>query len=123
MPFVAAPGWRPPEQGGTLIPPEVSRPQDEADYPPVSRNLGVYVFVHFVVLLVLATLALFKAPVLGGATFAALAITVVVSLVVLSRLLEQKRGARGLEAARVLLLLGLGIVYGPALLTRLIGNA
>ncbi len=123
MPFVAAPGWRPTEQGGTLIPPEVSRPQDEADYLPVSRNLGAYVFVHFVVLLVLATLALFKAPVLGGTAFAALAITVVVSLVVLSRLLEQKRGASGLEAARVLLLLGLGIVYGPALLTRLIGNA
>ncbi len=123
MPFVAAPGWRPAEQGGTLLPPEVSRPQDEADYLPVSRNLGAYVFVHFVGLLVIATLALFKAPVLGGATFATLAVTVVMSLVVLSRLLEQKRGARELEAARVLLLVGLGIVYGPALLTRLIGNA
>lgn len=123
MPFVAAPGWRPAELGGTLIPPEVSRPQDEAAYLPVSRNLGAYVFVHFVVLLVLATLALFKATVLGGATFAALAVTVVVSLVALSRLLEQKRFARELEAARVLLLVGLGIVYGPALLTRLIGNA
>ena len=123
MPFVAAPGWRPAEQGGALIPPEVSRPQDEAAYLPVSRNLGIYVFGHFVVLLVLSTLALFKAPALGEATFAALALTVVVSLVVLSRLLEHKPGARGLEAARVLLLAGLGIAYGPALLARLIGNA
>lgn len=123
LPFVAAPGWRPAEQGGTLIPPEVSRPQDEASYLPVSRNLGAYVFVHFVALLLLTTFALFKAPLLGEVVFIALALTVVASLVVLSRLLEQKRGARALEAARVLLLLGLGIVYGPALLSRLIGNA
>lgn len=123
LPLVAAPGWRPAEQGGPLIPPEVSRPQDESEYLPVSRTLGAYVFVHFVALLLLTTFALFKAPALGQATFAATALTVVISLVVLSRLLEQRRGARLLEAARVLLLLGLGLVYGPALLSRLIGNA
>ena len=123
LPLVAAPGWRPAEQGGPLIPPEVSRPQDESEYLPVSRTLGAYVFVHFVALLLLTTFALFKAPALGQATFAAMALTVVISLVVLSRLLEQRRGARLLEAARVLLLLGLGLVYGPALLSRLIGNA
>jgi sterol desaturase/sphingolipid hydroxylase (fatty acid hydroxylase superfamily) len=122
MPFVEAPGWRPAEQGGPLVPPEVSRSKDVAEYPDVPRNLGVYVFVNFVLLLVLTTVALFKAASLGQTAFAGLALTIVLSLVVLSRLLEQKRWAAPLEAARVLLLLVLGGLYGPALL-RLIGNA
>ncbi len=123
MPFIAAPGWRPAEQGGTIIPPQVSRPQDEAADPRVSRGLGVYVFAHFVLLLVLSTLALFKATDLGQANFVALALAVTLSLVTLSRLIERKRGAWPLEAARVLLLLVLGSVYGPLILARLIGNA
>ncbi len=123
QPFVEAPGWRPAEQGGPLVPPEVSRPQDETPYPVVSRNLGAYVFVHFVVLLLLTTGALFKATALGPSVFLGLALTVAVSLVVLSWLLEQKRWAWPLEGARVLLLVVLGSLYGPALFVRLIGNA
>ncbi len=122
LPFVAAPGWRPAEQGGTLVPPEVSRPADVTEYPEVPRNLGLYVFVNFVLLLVLATVALFKATALGQTAFASLAVIIVLSLVVLSRLLEGKRGAGTLEAARVLLLVVLGTLYGPALV-RLIGKA
>lgn len=122
-PFVAAPGWRPAELGGPLVPPEVSRPGDETEYPEVSRKLGAYVFVHFVLLLLLTTAALFKATALGPSAFLGLALTVAVSLVALSRLLEQKRWSRPLEAARVLLLVVLGSLYGPALFVRLIGNA
>jgi surface polysaccharide O-acyltransferase-like enzyme len=88
----------------------------------VSRNLGIYVFIHFLVLLLLATAALFKATSLGQTAFTSLAILIVASLVVLSGLLEQKRWARPMEAARLLLLLVLGGLYGPALV-RLIGNA
>ena len=121
-PFVAAPGWRPLDQGGTIQPPEVSRPQDENHDPPTPMALGLYVFAHFAALLVLTAVALARVNTLGTAGFALVAVFVTFSLVVLSRLLEQRPGARVLEAGRVLLLLALGAVYGGNLFA-ILGNA
>jgi sterol desaturase/sphingolipid hydroxylase (fatty acid hydroxylase superfamily) len=120
-PFVAAPGWRPADQGGPLTPPEVSRPKDEPEYPAVPRSVAVYVFLNFVLVLALSTVALVKAEALGPTAFAALASAIVLSLVALSRLLEQKRWAVPLEALRVLLLAVLGTSHGPVLV-RFLGN-
>lgn len=122
VPFVAAPGWRPEDQGGTIQPPEVSRPQDENHDPPTPMALGLYVFAHFAALLVLTAVALARVTTLGTAGFALVAVFVTFSLVVLSRLLEQRPGARVLEVGRVLLLLALGAVYGGNLIA-ILGNA
>jgi len=121
-PFFAAPGWRPAELGGPVLPPEVSRPKDEPVGPPTPRGLAVYVFVHFVLLLVLTTGALARAQALGTVFFGAIALVVVSSLVVLSVLLEGRAWARPLEATRVLVVLGLAVVYGPRLFRLLLGS-
>lgn len=120
-PFLAAPGWRPEEQGGPLRPPEVSRPADEPKAPSTPRVLGVYVFAHFVLLLVLTAGALGRAPALGAMTFLAIASVVVVSLIVLSGLLERRTWARPAEGARVLVVLGLAAAFGPGLFGLLFG--
>jgi len=121
-PFIAAPGWRPAELGGPLLPPEVSRPKDEPASPPTPRGLAVYVFVHFVLLLVLTAGALARAQALGIVVFAAIALLVVSSLVVLSALLEGRPRARPAEAARVLLVLGLAAGFGPRIVGLLFGG-
>ena len=122
-PFIAAPGWRPIELGGPLAPPEVSRPADEARVAPIPRSLEGYVFVHFVLLLVLSASVLARIGAVGGPAFSAIALVVTLSLVVLSTLLERRAWGKPLEAARVLLLLVLGIVYGPALVSALFLNS
>ncbi len=121
-PFIEAPGWRPRELGGPLTPPDVSRRLDEKAPRPTPAALTRYVFINFVLLLVLTAQALGKAPVLGTTAFVALALVVILSLVVLSALLEQRRWAPLLEGARVLVLLVLGSVYGPRLAALLFGN-
>ncbi|MBX7186583.1 MAG: sterol desaturase family protein [Vicinamibacteria bacterium] len=121
-PLVAAPGWRPLEQGGPLMPPEVSRPKDEPAAPPTPRGLAAYVFIHFALLLALTAASLARAQTLGTALFAAIALVVVSSLVVLSALLEQRSWARSFEGARVLAVLGLVLLFGPGLFKLLFGN-
>ena len=121
-PFVKAPGWRPAEQGGPVRPPEVSRPQDEPAGAPTPRALAVYVFLHFVLLLVLTAGALARAQALGTARFAAIALVVVSSLVALAALLEQRPWARPVEAVRVLVLLGLAAAFGGEVVGLLFGG-
>ena len=111
-PYLEAPGWRPAEQGGRVVPPEVSRPKDEPAEAPTPRGLAVYVFLHFVALLVLTATALARAQTLGTPLFAVMALVVVSSLVVLSALLEQRPWARPAEATRVLVLLVFAAVFG-----------
>ena len=122
-PFVAAPGWRPQELGGPLMPPEVSRPAEKPRAEPTPKALGAYVFAHFVLILVFTAAALGRASQLGPLVFLAIATFLVVSLVVLSGLLERRPWARPAEAARVLGLLVLVGVFGGRLVGRLFGNA
>ena len=121
-PFIEAPGWRPAEQGGPVQPPEVSRPKDEPAGPPPPRALAAYVFVHFVLILVLTAGALARVQALGTTLFAALALVVVSSLVVLSALLEKRPWARPVEATRVLVVLGLAAAFGPRIVGLLFGG-
>ena len=121
-PFVAAPGWRPADLGGPVVPPEVSRPQDEPKDPPTPPELAAYVFVNFVLLLIVTAAALGRASAIGTATFAALAFAVAASLAVLSSLLDRRPWARSAEAGRVLVLLGLAAVFGPGLAGLLFGR-
>ena len=121
-PFIAAPGWRPRDLGGPLTPPEVSRLSDESAPRSTPPARARYVFINFVLLLVLTASALGKSAALGTMAFVALALVVMVSLVVLSALLEQRRWAPLLEGARALVLLVLLSVYGPRLFALLFGN-
>jgi alkylglycerol monooxygenase len=110
-PFISAPGWRPAELGGPLVPPEISR--DELPAPvPTSKPLGVYVFVNFVAVLAITAVALGKVAQLGIPAFAGLAAVVTFSLVTFSMLLERRRFAAWLEGGRLLLLFALGSIYG-----------
>ena len=120
-PFIAAPGWRPRELGGPVAPPEVTRRSDEPVPRSTSPALARYVFVNFVLLLVLTASALGKAAVLGTMALVSLAFVVIVSLVVLSALLEQRPRAPLLEGARVLVLLVLLSAYSPRLFALLFG--
>jgi hypothetical protein len=79
------------------------------------------VFLHFVFLLVVAASALARVSALGTTAFVGVAFFVILSLVVLSALLEEKPGARALEFGRVLLLLALGGLYGPGILALILG--
>ncbi len=120
-PLLAAPGWRSPELGGPVQPPEVSRGSGEPAFRPVPRGLATYVFLHFAVLLVVAASALARVSALGTTAFVGVAFLVILSLVVLSALLEEKPGARALEFGRVLLLVALGGFYGPGILALILG--
>lgn len=122
-PLVLAPGWRPAELGGPVRPPEVSRPADEPVRLPISGPLRGYVLAHFVFLIALASVALFRVRSLGSERFVVVALFVTASLVGLSALLERRPYARPFEAARVLALLVLGSVYGRSLLAVLLGNS
>jgi sterol desaturase/sphingolipid hydroxylase (fatty acid hydroxylase superfamily) len=119
--LVAAPGWRPEEQGGPLPPPEVSRPKDEPANAPTPTALAAYVFLHFALILVLSAAALARAQALGIPIFSAISVVVVSSLVVLSALLEDRPWARPAEAARVLVVLGLAAAFGPRIVGTLLG--
>jgi sterol desaturase/sphingolipid hydroxylase (fatty acid hydroxylase superfamily) len=120
-PLLAPPGWRSPELGGPVRPPEVSRGSGEPAFRPVPRGLATYVFLHFAVLLVVAASALAQVSALGTTAFVGVALLVILSLVVLSALLEEKPGARAVEFGRVLLLVALGGFYGPRILALILG--
>jgi len=122
-PFVSRPGWRPAELGGPVAPPEVRRSTDEPTGPETTPAVSMYVFAHFVLLLGLTATALVKVATLSTPAFTAVALLVVISLVVLSGLLEGRPWARPLEIARLLSLLVLAGLWGPALIARLFGNA
>jgi len=121
-PLVKEPGWRPREQGGPLVPPPISRPQDETTHPPTPPALASYVFIHFALLLFLTASTLANVAGLGPWVFLDLALVIVVSLVILSALLEGKRFAPAFEGVRLLALLVLGGLYGPRLLLLLSGH-
>ena len=120
-PFTNAPGWRPASLGGPLIPPEVSR-ETEPTPPPTPRALGIYVFIQFVAVLALTAVSLGKAAAMDSWLFARIAAFVTASLVIFAALLEGKIWARAAEAARVVLLAGLGFAFGADLARVLFGN-
>jgi alkylglycerol monooxygenase len=122
LPFLARPGWRPADQGGPVEPPEVSRPTDETEQHPLSRALAVYVFVHFAVLVAVTAFSLARAQALGTAAFVSVALTVVVSLLILSALLEGRPFSRQLEAARLAVLAIALTVSGSGVVVQLFGQ-
>lgn len=102
------PGWRPVDvQARDPKPPfEIVRPEFD---PPVSRACRIYVAVNFAVLLVPAVHVLMSAATMPTGLLALQVLGIVSSLVVLGALMEGRRNAWAMEAARWAIILGLGI--------------
>jgi sterol desaturase/sphingolipid hydroxylase (fatty acid hydroxylase superfamily) len=99
--FVKPPGWRPAELGGPVTAPEVDAGRyRKFDTPPLTRGRALYVLVQFLAVLAASAALLYvqaRVPVLllaAGGAFVAL------SLVALTALVERRRWAPALEAAR-----------------------
>jgi sterol desaturase/sphingolipid hydroxylase (fatty acid hydroxylase superfamily) len=107
------PGWRPADLQASDPKPAFDITRAEYD-PPASRARGIYVLVNFALLLVPAVHFLMTAAAMPLGWSAAYAGGIVANLTVLGALLEGRRGAVALEAARwvvslaVLLLFALG---------------
>jgi sterol desaturase/sphingolipid hydroxylase (fatty acid hydroxylase superfamily) len=112
--FVKPPGWRPEDMGGFQRAPEV----DPASYrkfdTPVSKGLGFYVFVQFVIVLLASALLLFRQDQVTATVRIVGVVALVSSLVVLSGLLEGRSWAAPLEGFR---LAALGTVVAHRLLS------
>jgi hypothetical protein len=99
--WLKPPGWRPPDVAARFPKPEFDIQRARFD-PPMSRALTLYCLVQFALLLGMATqfLALSATasllPLLGYAAY------LIGSLTVLGALMEGRRSARWIEAARVL---------------------
>ena len=122
VPLIAAPGFRSHELGGPLKPPQVTRetsPPTEFRAPFAKSG---YVFANFLLVLGTATLLLSKAQAMDKTTFSFAAVLIVLSLVVLSLLLEGRRFGWALEAGRIVLLLGAGLAFGLGAFSGLFGN-
>ena len=99
--WLRPPGWRPPDVAARYPKPAFVPGGARFD-PPLPRALGIYVMLQFALLLAMATQFLGLASHAGLPLLLGYAAYLVASLGVLGGLLENRRGARWLEAARVL---------------------
>jgi alkylglycerol monooxygenase len=99
--FVKPPGWHPEELGGVQPAPEVDAASHRKWDTPVPRWLACYGFLQFSVVLVGASLLLFRQGEIPRPWLVASAAFITVSLVALGGLFERKRWAAPLEAARL----------------------
>jgi len=99
--FLMPPGWQPPELGGYVPPPAVDRAHGRRYDPPLGGGRAGYVFVQFVAVLAVSTALLYGQGRLSRSALAAGTTFVLVSLVALTALLENRPWAPALEAARV----------------------
>jgi alkylglycerol monooxygenase len=99
--WIKPPGWRPVDVAARFPKPafELARARFE---PPMSRALAVYCLLQFALLLGMATQFLALSASASLATLLAYAAYLVGSLTVLGALMEGRRGARWIEAARLL---------------------
>jgi sterol desaturase/sphingolipid hydroxylase (fatty acid hydroxylase superfamily) len=99
--FWMRPGWQPAELGGFVPTPEVDRPRYRKFDTLLTRGRALYVFIHFAAVLTVSAGLLYAqsrlpfSVLLGGAGF------VLLILVTLSALIEDRPWAPALEAARL----------------------
>lgn len=108
---VGPPGWRPDDQGGRVVPPEVTRDGYEAWDPEVPPALAWYGFAQFLVALAAAVLLLFQAPALPAAHLWAGGFYVTLTLAGVGGVFETARWAGPMETWRNAALAGaLGVL-------------
>jgi sterol desaturase/sphingolipid hydroxylase (fatty acid hydroxylase superfamily) len=118
--LVKPPGWRPEELGGFQAAPEIDRSSQRKFDPHIPRGLALYALVQFTVVLVFASLLLFKQdewrwPALAAGTAASVG-----SLIGLGALMESRRWAAHVEATRAA---SLGVLSAVSLAPRGLGWA
>lgn len=118
--FVKPPGWRPEELGGFQAAPEIDRATQRKFDPPMPRALAVYALLQFVVVLVFASLLLFKQDAWRWPALVAGTGAIVGSLIGLGALMEGRRWAVHVEATRVAVL---GVLAAVSLAPRARGWA
>jgi sterol desaturase/sphingolipid hydroxylase (fatty acid hydroxylase superfamily) len=96
-----APGWRPEDLGGFVAAPEVDRASYQRYDTRACRAVQIYVLVQFAVVLGGSVLFLHVASRLSSGASVAAAIAILVSLLSLGGLLDRRRWAKPLEAARL----------------------
>jgi sterol desaturase/sphingolipid hydroxylase (fatty acid hydroxylase superfamily) len=103
--FLKPPGWQPTDLGGFVPPAEVDRTAYRKFDTPLTPRRSLYVFLNFVAVLAVSAGLLYaqghlRRPILvGGVAF------VLLSLVALTAVIEDRPWARALEAARLLVAL------------------
>jgi alkylglycerol monooxygenase len=100
--FWKPPGWKPAELGGYEPAPEVDAATYRKFDPPAPRSLRVYVFVHFVLVNLLASAFLYRQAGFTPALRWAVAGLIVSALASLGGLLEARPWAFGLEIVRLI---------------------
>jgi sterol desaturase/sphingolipid hydroxylase (fatty acid hydroxylase superfamily) len=113
--FVKPPGWRPDELGGYQPAGEVDRASYRKWDVPVPRGVAAYTLAHFGLVLLLSAAYLNLESRLSAGALAWGAALIVLSLLALGGLLERRRWAPYLEAARIVGLLAFAAVYGLGL--------
>ena len=106
----APPEWLPPELGGRAIVPEVSRETQKRYRASAGRGVRRYVFANFIVVLLATGILGFVTPTLAVAQVAVATGLLVLALIVFGGLLESKRWAKPLEAARLVTVV-LGVLF------------
>ncbi|MBK8341303.1 MAG: sterol desaturase family protein [Flavobacteriales bacterium] len=102
--FVKPPGWRPAELGGPQRPEQRDRTTYRKFNTQVSHALAGYVLVQFWLMVGTTSYFLFRQEALGPLFEWALAGLIILWVMTLGLLLDGKRWAQGLEAARILVL-------------------
>jgi hypothetical protein len=105
--FLRAPGWRPDDLGGYQPAPEVDKASYHKWDVAVPRSVAAYVIGQYLALLAGAALFLNRQDQLAPSLLWVGASVIVLSVVALGGLLERKRWAPWLEAARLAAALGL----------------
>jgi alkylglycerol monooxygenase len=99
--WMRPPEWLPRELGGIAVIPDASRETHHRYAPPLSPRVRSYVLANYVLVVAATTLFLLVSHALTPVRLAAYAALVIVTLVSLGGLLEAKRWAGALEAARL----------------------
>jgi alkylglycerol monooxygenase len=99
--WLKPPGWRPADVAERFPRPDFVMPSERFS-PPMSRALTIYVMLQFAMLLGMSMHFLALVPVAGLTTLLAYAGYLVISLCVLGTLMEGRRWAIWIEAARVI---------------------
>jgi alkylglycerol monooxygenase len=110
--FVRKPGWRPAEAAARYPKPQFRLPRSKYA-PPLSRLLGLYCLVQFIVVLAAGSHFLAVEPGLSRAAALAWLAALAASLWIIGGLAEGRAGFARLEALRLALLAGIAVASGP----------
>lgn len=106
--LVLAPGWKPADMGGPSLPKPVTPATFHKYDTQIPNGLNYYVFVHYVLLIVGASLFLLFAKKMPYTTQLGATVGIIFVIVVIGGLLEKRSWSFGLEMVRLLAMAVLG---------------